>query len=365
MSDDRITPQDPRSQYPKPPFKEQPQPSPGLGQKMDPVPDCGETSYQGSGKLKGRKALITGGDSGIGRAVAIAIAREGADVAIGYLPAEEADAKQVIALIEKAGQKAVAIPGDITNESFCSTLVEIAVKQLGGLDILVNNAANQTNEPDILDVTTDAFDKTLKTNLYALFWIIKAAIPHLKPGSAIVNSASVQAYHPSTGITDYAMTKAGIVDFHQGFGQAAPGKRHPHQCRRSRPVLDSPAIQRRHHSNAAGNLRHHCPNGPPRPACGDCSRLCPSRLSGSQLHHRRSVWRYRWGRHCVRTHPAFQAIFPRGKGRKCNRALSVSRFWIQLWTFPSRPGRWPKAGWVPGKWVPTSHHINFRRGHHV
>ncbi len=213
MSDDRITPQDPRNLFPKPPFKQQPQPSPGLGQKMDPVPDCGETSYQGSGKLKGRKALITGGDSGIGRAVAIAFAREGADVAIGYLPAEESDAKQVIELIEKSGQKAVAIPGDITSESFCSTLVETAVSRLGGLDILVSNAASQTNEPDILDVTTDAFDKTLKTNLYALFWIIKATIPHLKPGSAIVNSASVQAYHPSTGIADYAMTKAGIVDF--------------------------------------------------------------------------------------------------------------------------------------------------------
>ena len=213
MPDSRLQKQDPREQYPKPPFEKQPQPSPGLGAQMNPVPDCGETSYVGSGKLTGRKALITGGDSGIGRAAAIAFAREGADVAIGYLPAEEEDARQVIALIEKAGRKAVAIPGDITGEAFCTTLVETAVKELGGLDILVNNAAAQATKPDILDITTEEFDKTLKTNLYALFWITKAAIPHLAPGAAIVNTTSIQAYQPSESLVDYAMTKAGIVDF--------------------------------------------------------------------------------------------------------------------------------------------------------
>ena len=213
MSDSRLQKQDPRDQYPKPPFEKQPQPAPGLGDKMHPVPDCGEESYTGSGKLTGRKALITGADSGIGRAVAIAFAREGADVAIGYLPSEEEDARDVIRLIEQAGRKAVAVPGDITSEAFCMSLVETAAKELGGLDILVNNAASQVTEPNLLDITTEQFDKTLKTNLYALFWITKAAIPHLTPGSAIVNTTSVQAYAPSQAITDYAMTKAGIVDF--------------------------------------------------------------------------------------------------------------------------------------------------------
>ena len=220
MTDSRLQKQDPREQYPKPPFEKQPQPSPGLGQKMHPVPDCGEESYVGSGKLEGRKALITGGDSGIGRAVAIAFAREGADVAIGYLPAEEEDAREVVALIEKAGRKAVAVPGDITHEAFCTSMVDTVVKALGGLDILVNNAASQVTEPNILDITTAQFDKTLKTNLYALFWITKAAIPHLTPGSAIVNTTSIQAYEPSQAITDYAMTKAGIVDFTKALSKS-------------------------------------------------------------------------------------------------------------------------------------------------
>ena len=213
MTDPRLTKQDPRTQYAQPPFKKQPQAAPGLGEKMNPVPDCGETSYVGSGKLAGRKALITGGDSGIGRAAAIAFAREGADVAIGCLPAEEEDARSVVALIEQAGRKGIAIPGDITSEAFCTTLIETAVKELGGLDILVNNAAAQTTEPNILDITTEAFDRTLKTNLYALFWITKAAVPHLAPGAAIINTSSIQAYQPSEGLVDYAITKAGIVDF--------------------------------------------------------------------------------------------------------------------------------------------------------
>ena len=210
---DRLTMQDPREQYPKPPFPPQPQPAPGLAARMEPRPDHGETSYRGSGKLVGRKALITGADSGIGRAAAIAFAREGADVAIGYLPSEEEDAKAVIDLIAAEGRKAIALPGDITDETFCKTLVAQAVEALGGLDILVNNAGKQVTQPEIEDITSKQFDQTLKTNLYAMFWITKAAEPHLQPGAAIINTASVQAYEPSDNLLDYATTKAGIVAF--------------------------------------------------------------------------------------------------------------------------------------------------------
>ncbi len=213
MSDTRLTKQDPREQYPKPPFPKQPQPAPGIASEMVPKPDHGEESYVGHGRLEGRKALITGGDSGIGRAVAIAFAREGADVAISYLSAEEKDAQEVVRLIEKAGRKAIAIPGDITTEGFCVTLVAAAVAGLGGLDILVNNAGKQVSTPSILDITTEQFDLTMKTNLYALFWITKAAFPHLAPGSAIINTTSIQGYEPSEDLVDYAMTKAAIADF--------------------------------------------------------------------------------------------------------------------------------------------------------
>ena len=180
---------------------------------MKPPPDHGEASYQGTGKLRGRKALITGGDSGIGRAVAIAFAREGADIAINYLPAEEADAQETIWWIRKAGVRAFALPGDLTDESFCETMVGSAVIDLAGLDILVNNAGSQATEPELTAITTAQFDHTMKTNLYALFWITKAAIPHLGPGAAIINTTSVQAYEPSQGIVDYALTKAGIAAF--------------------------------------------------------------------------------------------------------------------------------------------------------
>ena len=166
---------DPRNKYPKPPFNKQSQPFPGLAGKMTPVPDHGEKSYVGSGRLQGRKALITGGDSGIGRAAAIAYAREGADVAINYLPAEEEDAKQVIELIKKEGRKGIAIPGDIRSEAFCKQLVSQAVQQLGGLDILINNAGHQKANESILDLSSDDFDWTMKTNIYAPFWITKPA----------------------------------------------------------------------------------------------------------------------------------------------------------------------------------------------
>ncbi|HEV7280908.1 MAG TPA: SDR family oxidoreductase [Pirellulaceae bacterium] len=205
--------QNPLEQYPQPPFEEQRQEWPGLSSKMKPVPDYGEKTYQGSGRLQGRKALITGGDSGIGRAAAIAFAREGADVAISYLPEEEPDAKDAVAQIEQAGRKAVALPGDIRDEKFCQKLVADAVKQLGGLDILVNNAAYQMAVESIDELTTEQFDRVFKTNVYAMFWITKAAIPHLPPGAAIVNTASIQAYDPSPMLVDYAQTKACIVSF--------------------------------------------------------------------------------------------------------------------------------------------------------
>ena len=219
MKDDRLEMQDPRQQYPNPPFSQQPQPVPGLAQKMQPKPDHGEQSYRGCGKLTGRKALITGADSGIGRAVAIAFAREGADVAIAYLPSEEADAQEVVKLIEQSGRKAVALPGDITDEHFCQKLVVDAVQSLNGLDILVNNAGAQTSYPSISDITTEHFDKVMKTNLYALFWITKAAVPHLKPGAAIINTTSIQAYQPSASLLDYAMTKAGIENFSKSLAK--------------------------------------------------------------------------------------------------------------------------------------------------
>ena len=189
--------QDPTAQYPQPPFPPQRQEPPGLVSKMVPQPDHGETSYRGSGRLADRKALITGGDSGIGRAAAIAFAREGADVAINYLPVEEPDGQEVIELIRAEGRKAVAIPGDIRDENFCRKLVADAVRELDGLDILVNNAAAQVGQHSIMDLTTEQFDSTFKTNVYAMFWITKAAMPHLKPGAAIINTSSVQAYNPS------------------------------------------------------------------------------------------------------------------------------------------------------------------------
>lgn len=216
--------EDPRTKYPKPPFNKQSQPWPGLAGKMDPKPDHGEKSYKGSDRLKGRKALITGGDSGMGRAAAIAYAREGADVAINYLPAEEEDAKEVIALIQKEGRKAVAIPGDLREESFCKKLVEEAVSKLGGLDILVSNAARQQTKASILDITTEEFDATMKTNIYAPFWLIKAALPHLQPGSVIIGTASEQAYNPSADLYDYAQTKAATMNYIKSLAKQLASK---------------------------------------------------------------------------------------------------------------------------------------------
>lgn len=205
--------EDPTTKYPKPPFEGQSQEWPGLAGKMEPRPDHGETSYKGSGRLKGRKALITGGDSGMGRAAAIAYAREGADVAINYYPTEEPDAQEVIELMKKEGVKAIAIPGDIRDEAFCQKLVNEALDKLGGLDILVSNAGRQQAHASILDISSDQFDWTMKTNIYAPFWIIKAALPHMPPGSAIIGTTSEQAYDPTPDLYDYAQTKAATMNF--------------------------------------------------------------------------------------------------------------------------------------------------------
>jgi NAD(P)-dependent dehydrogenase (short-subunit alcohol dehydrogenase family) len=214
---------DPRYVYPRPPFKRQSQPWPGLAKDMDPPPDHGEKSYRGSGRLAGRKALITGGDSGMGRAAAIAYAREGADVAINYLPAEAPDADEVIALIKAEGRIGLGIPGDIREEAFCTDLVARAVQGLGGLDIVVSNAGRQQTHASILDISSEEFDWTIKTNIYAPFWIIKAALPHLGPGSVIIGTASEQAYDPSPDLYDYAQTKAATMNYVKSLAkQLAP-----------------------------------------------------------------------------------------------------------------------------------------------
>lgn len=215
--------ENPNKKYPRPPFRKQKQPWPGLACKMQPPPDHGEKSYKGSGRLQGRKALITGGDSGMGRAAAIAFAREGADVAINYFPTEERDARDVVALIERAGRKAVALPGDLRKEAFCRQLVPKAVKALGGLDILVNNAARQQSQESMLDITSKAFDDTIKTNIYAPFWIIQEALAYLKAGAVIIATASEQAYDPSAELYDYAQTKAATMNYVKSLAkQLAP-----------------------------------------------------------------------------------------------------------------------------------------------
>jgi len=204
---------DPVTKYPPPPYDTTQQPWPGLASKMMPPPDHGETSYKGSGRLMGRKALITGGDSGMGRAAAIAYAREGADVAIVYYPTEEPDAKEVEHLVKAEGRKCIKIPGDLRNQKFCVELVEKTIAGLGGLDILVSNAARQTQSQFITEITDEIFDNVVRTNIYAPFWIIRAAVPHLQPGSAIIATTSEQAYDPTPDLYDYAQTKAATMNF--------------------------------------------------------------------------------------------------------------------------------------------------------
>lgn len=224
MADQQSKIQDPRNQYYTGEYPKQKQPAPGVQSKMDPVPDCGESSYVGSGRLQGRKALVTGGDSGIGRAAAIAYAREGADVVINYLPAEQEDAEQVKVLIEEAGRKAVLIPGDLSDEKFARSLVNQAIKELGGLDILALVAGKQVAIPEIADLTSEQFQKTYAVNVFALFWITQEALPHLKPGASIITTSSIQAYQPSPHLLDYASTKAAILNYSRGLAKQVAEK---------------------------------------------------------------------------------------------------------------------------------------------
>lgn len=204
--------------YPTPPFDTPRQPMPGSTHAMSPLPDHGEESYKGSGRLAGKKAVITGGDSGIGRAVAIAYAREGADVLISYLDEDE-DAEETKAWVEKAGRKAILVPGDIQYAPHCKEIIDSAVSQLGGIDILVNNAAHQASFSDIGDISDEEWELTFRTNIHAMFYLTKAAVPHMKPGSAIINTSSINADSPSPHLLAYATTKGAIQNFTAGLAQ--------------------------------------------------------------------------------------------------------------------------------------------------
>lgn len=216
---DQYTLRNPVTLYPKVSPPEQHQTEPGLDAELDPIADLGEHSYRGSGRLEGRKAIITGADSGIGAATAIAFAREGADVVLSYLPSEAEDARRIASLIEEAGRRAVPFPADLKDSEQCRALVDTAVQELGGLDILVNNAGKQISVESLEDLPAEQFDATLKTNLYAMYWLCQAAVPHLPAGATIINTTSIQAYKPSAHLLDYALTKAGINNFTKGLAQ--------------------------------------------------------------------------------------------------------------------------------------------------
>ncbi|MFD8415172.1 SDR family oxidoreductase [Streptomyces sp. HUAS TT3] len=211
---------DPVARHARPPFPEQEQDHPGATEAMDPRPDHGEDTYQGHGLLRGRRALVTGGDSGIGRAVCLAFAREGADVAFTHLPEEADDAEETARLIRQAGRTAMAVPCDIRHESECTGLIDRTVGELGGIDLLVNNAAHQMAQPDGIEaITTEQFDRVMKTNLYGMFWLTKAALAHMPRGASVINTASVQGYQPSPHLLDYAMTKSAIISFTHSLAQ--------------------------------------------------------------------------------------------------------------------------------------------------
>lgn len=219
MSTDQFTFTNPVTRYEKLAPPEQQQHEPGLDRDLEPAADHGESSYRGSGRLRGRHALITGGDSGIGAATAIAFAREGADVAISYLPEEGPDAQRILDQVSEAGRKALGLPGDLRDPDYCRSLVERVVEEFGGLDILVNNGGKQVSHDSITEITDEDFDDTIKTNVYAMFWITRAAVPHMPPGSTIINTTSIQAYQPSPTLIDYATTKAAINNFTKGLSQ--------------------------------------------------------------------------------------------------------------------------------------------------
>ncbi|MDX6381157.1 MAG: hypothetical protein QOI57_2181 [Rubrobacteraceae bacterium] len=219
MTEDQTKQQDPKEQYPQPEFPEQEQEHPGLDSEMQPEPDYGYETYRGYGRLEGKATIITGGDSGIGRAVALAFAREGADVLLSYLEEEEPDAQETARIVEEAGKKAVKVPGDIVEEDQCRKIVERAVEEFGKIDVLVNNAAHQMTVNGIADVSSDLLDRTFKTNIYAMFWLCKAALPHLQEGGSIINVGSIQAYQPSPTLLPYSATKGAIITFTKGLAQ--------------------------------------------------------------------------------------------------------------------------------------------------
>ena len=221
MTEDQHTRQDPTQQYPQPAYPEQTQMDqhPGLESEMQPEPDYGYESYRGLGRLEGKKAVITGGDSGIGRAVALAFAREGADVLISYLPDEEPDADETARVVEEAGRTVVKVSGDISEESECQRVIQRAVDEFGHIDVLVNNAAHQMTVNGVADVSSELLDRTFKTNIYAMFWLVKAALPHMPEGGSIINVGSIQAYQPSPTLLPYSSTKGAITTFTKGLAQ--------------------------------------------------------------------------------------------------------------------------------------------------
>ena len=216
---DQYTFSNPVTRYHQGGFDPQPQDGPGLAAEQSPKPDHGESTYRGSGRLSGRKALVTGADSGIGRAAAIAFAREGADVVLNYLPEEQVDAEEVAKLVTEAGRKAVLAPGDLVDEQFARSLVATTVRELGGIDLVANVAGKQQHVEEIADLTSQQFEETMRTNLNSLFWVVQEAVPHLPPGSTIINTSSVQGYQPSPNLVDYATTKSGIIAMSQALAQ--------------------------------------------------------------------------------------------------------------------------------------------------
>src|SRR5215216_3540685 len=216
---DQYTQQDPTTQYPQPNFGEQKLEHPGLEPEMEPKPDYGYETYRGMGRLEGEAAIVTGGDSGIGRAVALAFAREGADVLISYLEEEESDAQETAQVVEETGRKAVKVPADIAEEARCQQIIERAVEEFGKIDVLVNNAAHQMTVDGIADVSSELLDRTFKTNIYAMFWLCKAALPHMPEGGSIINVSSIQAYQPSPTLLPYSATKGAIITFTKGLAQ--------------------------------------------------------------------------------------------------------------------------------------------------
>jgi NAD(P)-dependent dehydrogenase (short-subunit alcohol dehydrogenase family) len=219
MSEDQTKQRDPVNQYPQPQFPEQQLEWPGLESQMEPRPDYGEETYRGSGRLEGKAAIITGGDSGIGRAVALAFAREGADVLISYLEAEESDAQETVRAVEESGKKAVTAAGDIRDELHCQKIVEQAVQEFGKIDILVNNAAYQMSRGSIQDISSEELERTFRTNVFAMFYLCKAALPHMQPGATIINTSSIEAFQPKPPLLDYSTTKGAIITFSKGLAQ--------------------------------------------------------------------------------------------------------------------------------------------------